>query len=309
LRGLARVSKDGLEPDAHTKELMSRWSAEVAHLSAERVKEELIKILGGSQAAKALRLARDTGVLAQMMPEFTPCIGKDQESRFHDLSVDEHIFTVLDEACKREAPLVVRLAALFHDIGKPASAWRKDPTRDNSLGDNHLHYYWNKRYPQSKDHARIGAKMTQEVMERLKMYDQECDIKSVVHLVEHHMFTQTSKPIKQRRQVQKLTREQLDNLFLLRKCDRAGKPGGLPIEEEALIDEYHHQLKEQAKNPLTLKDLAIDGNKLLELGYQPGPQLGETLTELLVQVVENPENNTSQWLKDKAQTLAAASLK
>ena len=94
---------------------------------------ELSKLLLGSEPRKALRLARDTGVLVALLPEFERAIGFDQESRYHDLTVDEHTFAVVQAAADAGAPLRVRLAALFHDLGKPHVAWRGT--------DGRLHYY------------------------------------------------------------------------------------------------------------------------------------------------------------------------
>ena len=94
---------------------------------------ELSKLLLGSQPAKALRLARDTGVLVHLLPEFERAIGFEQESRWHALTVDEHTFEVVQAAADAGFPLRVRLAALFHDLGKPHVAWRGT--------DGRLHYY------------------------------------------------------------------------------------------------------------------------------------------------------------------------
>ena len=85
---------------------------------------ELSKLLLGRGPRKALALARDTGVLVALLPEFEPAIGFDQESRYHDLTVDEHTFAVVQAAADVGMPLRVRLAALFHDLGKPHVGWR-----------------------------------------------------------------------------------------------------------------------------------------------------------------------------------------
>ena len=94
---------------------------------------ELSKLLLGREPARALRLARDTGVLVELLPEFERAIGFDQESRYHSLTVDEHTFAVVQAAADADYSLAVRLAALFHDLGKPHVAWRGS--------DGRLHYY------------------------------------------------------------------------------------------------------------------------------------------------------------------------
>ncbi len=82
---------------------------------------ELSKLLLGREPRQALRLARDTGVLVELLPEFVKAVGFDQESLYHDLTVDEHTFAVVQAAADAGMPLRVRLATLFHDLGNRMS--------------------------------------------------------------------------------------------------------------------------------------------------------------------------------------------
>ena len=143
LRGLVRCARDEFVPDPTTAAQMRAWAADPRRylgqevdeastgyrwygdvpLSPERVYQELRKLLAARHAAHALRIARETGVLAVLLPELQDSIGFDQRSRYHDMTVDEHTFYVLDHACAAGAPETVRLAALLHDCGKPATAW------------------------------------------------------------------------------------------------------------------------------------------------------------------------------------------
>ena len=109
---------------------------------------ELSKLLLGAEPARALRLARDTGVLVELLPEFGPAIGFDQESRYHDLTVDEHTFAVVQAAADQGFSLPVRLAALFHDLGKPIVGWRGH--------DGRLHYYAKPGFA-AHGHDQVGA--------------------------------------------------------------------------------------------------------------------------------------------------------
>jgi tRNA nucleotidyltransferase (CCA-adding enzyme) len=129
VRGLRLVSQLGLDPDDATLEQMRREAAAVRLVSGERVggglrsdgMGELSKLLLGRQPAKALRLARDTGVLAALLPELQDAIDFEQRSDRQHLPLDEHIFAVVQAAADAEAPLAVRLAALLHDAGKPGA--------------------------------------------------------------------------------------------------------------------------------------------------------------------------------------------
>ena len=105
VRGLRLVSQVGLTPDATTLQQMRDEAANVRLVSGERLGDELAKLLLGTQPAAALRLARETGVLAELVPELDPVL-------------DEHTFGVVQAAADAGAPLAVRLAALLHDSGK-----------------------------------------------------------------------------------------------------------------------------------------------------------------------------------------------
>ena len=185
VRGLRFVSQLDFTFDEQTLAQMREEADSVRLVSGERIGGglaadglgELSKLLLGAQPAKALRLARDTGVLVALLPEFEPAIGFDQESRYHDLTVDEHTFAVVQAAADAGAPLRVRLAALFHDLGKPLVAWRG--------GDGRLHYY---RKPgiAPRGHATVGAELADDALRRLR-YPNELR-RRVVSIVRGHMF-------------------------------------------------------------------------------------------------------------------------
>ena len=138
VRGLRFVSQLGLEPDPETLAQMRENAEGVALVSGERIgggladdgMGELSKLLLGSEPRKALRIARDTGVLVAMLPEYGPAIGFDSHSNDHAMTVDEHIFAVVQAAADAGVPLRVRLATLFHDLGKPEPVDGREPCRD-----------------------------------------------------------------------------------------------------------------------------------------------------------------------------------
>ena len=122
VRGLRLVSQLGLTPDESTLQQMRDEAATVRLVSGERLGDELSKLLLGGQPARALRLARNTGVLAGLLPELDP-------------AMDEHTFTVVQAAADAGASLPVRLAALLHDSGKPSAPDTKHAARSAELGD------------------------------------------------------------------------------------------------------------------------------------------------------------------------------
>src|SRR5207302_1463852 len=149
VRGLRFVSQLGLEPDEATRAQMEDEAESVALVSGERIGGgvhadglgELSKLLLGREPARALRLARDTGVLAQLLPELQATIGFEQESKRQNLPLDEHIFAVVQAAADAGASLAVRLGALLHDAGKPGA---------------------------DGDHAERGARLTKQALGRLR---------------------------------------------------------------------------------------------------------------------------------------------
>src|SRR5262249_45730112 len=159
------ISQIGLEPDEQTLGQMREESGAVRLVSGERVggglaadgMGELSRLLLGKEPRRALRIARDTGGLVAPPPEFEPAIGFDQESRYHDLTVDEHIFAVVQAAADAGDALRVRLAGLFHDLGKPGVAWRGSDRR--------LHFY---ARDGSRDHAEVSAQLANDALRRLR---------------------------------------------------------------------------------------------------------------------------------------------
>ena len=152
VRGLRFVSQLGFEPDGDTLRQMHDWAPQIRYVSGERIggglaadgMGELSKLLLGGHPAKALRLARDAGVLTHVLPEFEPALGYEQPSPRQNLPLDEHVFAVVQAAADADASLAVRLAALLHDLAKPET--------DESGG----------------DHASRGAAIAGAVLRRLR---------------------------------------------------------------------------------------------------------------------------------------------
>ena len=228
---------------------------------------ELSKLLLGAEPARALRLARDTGVLVELLPEFEPAIGFDQESRYHDLTVDEHTFAVVQAAADAGFSLAVRLAALFHDLGKPRVAWRGD--------DGRLHYYAKPGYAE-RGHDQVGAELAGGALRRLRYPNALRE--RVVRIVRRHMF-QVGKGDERRarRFLRKHGDELAFDLLDHKQADLAGKRGSggepPPLEElERLRRVPAGRRRRERTSPHRLADLAVDGGDLIALGFRPGPR-------------------------------------
>jgi len=303
VRGLRFVSQLGLDPDTSTLEQMRAEAASISLVSGERIggglaadgMGELSKLLLGSQPAKALRLARDTGVLVQMLPEFGPAIGFVQESRHHALTVDEHTFEVVQATAELGLPLRVRLAAVFHDLGKPAVAWRGT--------DGRLHYYA-KAGRAAHSHEQVSAKLATEALLRLR-YPTALRTR-VARIVRGHMIDPgRGGALRARRLLARYGDELLFDLLDHKHADLLGK-GGAPLEEQLQrLARFRAVVKAEQRNPHRIRDLAVNGDDLIGIGFRPGPEIGRELNALLDQVVTDPRLNTRDELLARAKASLA----
>jgi tRNA nucleotidyltransferase (CCA-adding enzyme) len=233
----------------------------------------------GSRPAKALRIARDTGVLVALIPEFGRAIDYDQQSERQDRTLDEHVFATVQYAADARSSLAVRLSALFHDLGKPES----DETGES--------------------HARIGTRIAGEVLSRLR-YPGRLR-RYVMDLVAAHAFRLDDvDELFARRLLRKHGDELARDLVEHKRADlraKAPEPWELPA-----IDAMEQALEREARQPHRIGDLAIDGDDLLSLGFAEGPALGRALAQLLDEVLEEPERNTPDWLRERAKELVPA---
>ena len=302
VRALRFVSQLGFEPDEALLAQMREEAPAVRLVSGERIggglaadgMGELSKLLLGAEPARALRLARDTGVLVELLPEFGPAIGFDQESRYHDLAVDEHTFAVVQAAADLGFSLPVRLAALFHDLGKPATAWRGN--------DGRLHYYAKPGFSE-RGHDQVGAELAAAALRRLRYPNA---LRShVVRIVRRHMFQVGAGDARRARRFLHRNGEGLAfDLLDHKQADLLGKRGSdgepPPLDELDRLAAFREVVAEERRSPHTLADLAVDGSDLLELGYEPGPAVGRVLGELLDAVVDEPALNTRGELLARA---------
>jgi tRNA nucleotidyltransferase (CCA-adding enzyme) len=303
VRGLRFVSQLDLEPDEDTLAQMREEAASVALVSGERVGGglaadglgELSKLLLGGGPAKALRLARDTGVLVHLLPEFGRAIGFEQQSRHHDLTVDEHTFAVVQAAADLALPLRVRLAALFHDLGKPHVAW---------LGsDGRLHYYA-KSGVAPKSHEQVGAQLAADALARLR-YPNELR-RRVTRIVRGHMLDPgRGDALRARRLLARYGDELLLDLLDHKHADLLGKGGPAREADLEQLARFRALVLAERSSPHRISDLAVDGNDLISVGYEPGPALGHALAELLVAVVTEPSLNTRELLLARAREALA----
>jgi tRNA nucleotidyltransferase (CCA-adding enzyme) len=238
----------------------------VRHLSGERLAAELGFLLAAARPSIGLRLAAETGVLAQISPELAAQRGVPQ-NKLSGEDLWDHTLRSVD-AAPADRP-IVRLAVLLHDLGKPATA-----------ADGHFH-----------GHDRVGAELTAELLTRLR-YPRDV-LGRVVLLVRHHMFRYEPawSDAAVRRFIGKAGPDALEELFLVREADNVGS--GLAPDAGGLTElRTRVEAELEAGVVLDRRDLAIDGSDLrAEFGLPPGPLIGRILEELLDRVVLDPALN------------------
>ena len=260
----------GYELDPATEAAMRRTADLVRHVSHERIGQELRKLLRARDPSRGLRVMAATGILDVAFPELAAQRGVPQ-AKARGMDCWEHTLATVD-AAKRLRPADERLAlaALLHDVGKPST-----------MGGGHF-----------IGHEDVGAQMAGRLMRRLAIPRDVAE--PVVHLIRQHMFNYdpswTDAAV--RRLVQRVGPDAIDDLLLLREADNLGS--GQPSDEGRLL-ELRRRIAEQQRRgfPLSLKDLAVDGDDLQrELGLGPGPLIGALLERLLDSAIADPARNT-----------------
>lgn len=262
--------------EEETRRALTEFAPRLSKVSAERIQTEVLKLLL-SPRPEAWREVYETGISAVILPEFDVCMRTPQNHPYHCYSVGEHILHTLPEV---GAEKTLRLAALFHDIGKPLTRTTDEAGVDHFFG-----------------HQEAGAELTNKILRRLK-FDNDTR-RLVVRLVRVHDDLQAEATKRNvRRAVYRIGPDIFPAYLKIRRADILAQ--ALEVREEALerlsrIEELYEQILAE-RSCLTLKDLAVTGKDLIEAGISPGPVLGETLNGLLEFVVENPEQNTKESL-------------
>lgn len=291
VRALVAYSVHGLQPDEFTLEQMTENAAKIRALPAERIQQELDKLMSGSNPAGAVLIAYETGVLQYICPELENAMGFDQQNKFHDLPVGEHCLQVLKKICELTTDPDLRLAALLHDIGKPPTFWQDEAGAG--------HFYENEDVPGTHDHADVGADMTNQFMKRMKYPNARQD--RVTNLVQNHMFPYFESEKGARKFLNRVGDvDTARDLMDIRQADASGKRDGEPSDYDqeriqagrALID----TVSQGGQQGFSLKDLAINGTDLIAAGIQPGPMMKTILNTLLQDVIEEPSLNNKPSL-------------
>lgn len=263
------------EIEKETLKAAKYYSKYVEKVSIERIADEFYKIIMSPIPSRGIRLLENIGLLEIVLPELIPAIGFNQKNPHHERDVYNHILCVLDNT----SPILqVRLAALFHDIAKPHTLI----VDEEGIG----HFY---------GHDKEGANMAKEALTRLKASNEL--IEKVYRLVREHMNHHAHfKDKGLKRLIGRVGEKEVFNLMELQKADIKCS------NREASIDhilEREKRIREILENDEAYKicQLDINGNDLMDLGFDEGPILKEILQYLLERVMEEPSINKKEALK------------
>jgi tRNA nucleotidyltransferase (CCA-adding enzyme) len=285
MRAVRFAAQLGFALDAATEAAIAPALDVFRKVSAERIRDELVKILSSKKPSVGLELMRTTGLLAASIPELMESVGFHQ-NRFHSYDVWGHTLAAVDATSLGSAigpPWIVRLAALLHDVAKPRTAAPKP----DAPGDNTFFR-----------HEHVGAKMSDEIARRLKLSTQERE--HLVNLVGNHMFWYSAEwsDGTVRRFISRVGAVAVEDLFSLREGDVVARGRGENPGTE--ISELKRRVGEQLRAEAALKitDLAVGGADVMRiLQCKPGPVVGEILRRLLERVLDDAELNSYDKLE------------
>ena len=285
LRALRLAAELDFALDGTTAAAIASNAHSLERISKERIRDELCKTLASPRPMQGIYVAQKLGLLHYIAPEVEEGIGVAQ-NQAHAFDVFEHSLRSLQHAADRDWPLDVRLAALLHDIGKPATrAWSDEKGDWTFYG-----------------HEVVGAKIAKRVLQDLKFSRETVEI--VTTLVRWHMFFSDPDKITLsavRRVISRVGTEHIKDLLNLRVCDRIGT--GRPKEHPFRLRKYMSMVDEAMRDPITVQMLSLDGRTLMALGEPAGPRIGWILHALLEDVLDDPAKNTAENLTERAKAL------
>ena len=276
LRAVRFAARFGYEIDPATWDAIKAHAADIHAVSAERIREELVKILAHPNRVRGFDLLDQSGLLKEILPEIEKLKGCEQPPQFHpEGDVFVHTRAML-ELLPSDAPVGVALSVLFHDIGKPPTfRYHKDEDRIRFSG-----------------HDRVGAEMTERVMERLRF--SRADIERTVEAVRQHMVFKDVQNMRTAKLKRFMAREGFEEELELHRVDCQSSHGALDN-----YDFLKLKAEEFANEPLIPPPL-VTGHDLMALGWKPGPHFGPILEAVQTAQLEGTLTTTEgalAWIK------------
>lgn len=266
--------------EEETKKAMVEQAKYLTDISAERIREELTKLLISAHPEKLLD-AYDMGITSYILPEFDAMMKQPQNNPYHKYNVGIHTIEVVKSV---EPTVVCRYGALLHDVGKPTV---------HSVDEKGIDHFYK--------HNVVGEKIAETILKRLR-FDND-SIKTICRLVLWHDYGMGDCPSKKsfRKALSKMGAEFFPLYLQIKKADTEAQSDYQKDKKWKTIETMESMYREilEAEDCLKIKDLAINGKDLISLGIKPGKEMGDILSDLLDQVLENPELNNRDALLEK----------
>jgi poly(A) polymerase/tRNA nucleotidyltransferase (CCA-adding enzyme) len=279
IRAIRFASRLNFTIEEKTFNAIKEKNALLMHVSMERVRDEFTKIVMSDHVTHGVQMLYDTGLLTHFLPELIHGVGVEQ-NHHHTLTVWEHSLQAVQTCPSKK--LEVRLATLFHDIGKPEA--KQGSGRDCT--------FYNHEY--------ISARMTKTILHRLKFPKKVID--KTVLLVRNHMFYYSVDEVTEtavRRIITKVGLENMKDLMDVRIGDRLGS--GTKKAKPYKLRHFEYMIDKVSHDPVSVKMLKLNGDIMIkDLKFAPGPQIGAILNVLLAEVLDDPAKNTLEQLSARA---------
>ncbi|MEK7181015.1 MAG: CCA tRNA nucleotidyltransferase [Patescibacteria group bacterium] len=270
--------------DLNTRRAVEKLSGLLEAIAKERIRDEFIKIIMAPRAAQGVIMLEELNLLKNIVPELREGLGCGQ-NKHHIYTVFEHNIRALDYAAQKDYSLLVRMASLLHDVGKPKSKRGDGP-------DSTFH-----------GHEVIGGKMTVKILDRLRF--PKDFIEQCAHLVRQHLFYYNVGEVTAagvRRFLTRVGPENIDDLIKIREADRIGSgvPKAVPYKLRHLL----FMIDKVKSDPISPKMLKVNGEDVMEIAkLEPSPKVGFILAVLLEEVLDDPQKNTREYLEEKIKKL------
>jgi len=269
--------------EQETQIAITKYAPLLENIAKERIREEFTKLVDSDYPMAGMFLMERLGILQVIIPEFEPALHMEQ-NQAHSYTVWEHLLRSLQYAADNKLPFHVKLAALFHDIGKAY-------TREWSKKKGDWTFY---------GHDVVGARITKKILERLKF--DSTTVTRVTKLIRWHMFFSDTDQITLsavRRMIRNVGQENVADLLALRRADRIGT--GRPKESPYRLRKYESMIDEVMRDPISVGMLRINGGDIMKAtSTKPGPHIGYILYALLDEVLDDPLKNNSEYLKNRS---------
>lgn len=288
MRAVRIAAELDFEIEEKTGEAIRKNRENLSKIAIERIQTEFSRVIMSMNPMRGIASMHDHEILQYVVPELEEGI-KIEQNGDHIYDVWEHTLRAVQHSADKSWPLHVRLGALFHDVGKPA-------TRQWSKEKNDWTFY---------GHDVVGSKIARVILKRLKYSRENAD--TVSKLVRWHLFFSDIDKITLsavRRLVRNVGPENVWDLMKVRACDRIGM--GRPKEKPYRLRKYESMIEEAIRSPVSVGMLKINGETIIRItNEKPGPRIGYILHALLEEVLDDPLLNTEAYMEQRAVYLSS----